>query len=172
MDAARSLTCSTTRLIALRVAGLALRAAAIAATPTAAPVAAAIVVFVMRVRLAFLPLLRCAADLLALRRAVAFFPLFRAEVIFFELFDAARFFEPPRRFALLLLEERFFDEERLLDELRDRLFDDFFEDRREPFLDAAMLCLLLNVRCGGNRNRDQEPRCVQRRWCTRCTKTM
>src|SRR6476646_5401718 len=139
----------------LRVAGLALRAAATAATPAAAPVPAAIMVLVMRVRL---PFFAAALRFGVARRALAFFPLFRAEAAFFELFFAAG-----RRFELLLLEERFFDAERfLLDELRERFFDAFFEERRELFLDAAMFCLLLNVRCGGNRFRDQESRCVQR----------
>ncbi|HEX7418250.1 MAG TPA: hypothetical protein VF505_00095 [Thermoanaerobaculia bacterium] len=131
-------------------------------------------VFVMRLRLPFFAAARRAGDLLALRRALAFFPLFRADAVRFVLFFAARFFAAGRRFfELLLLEERFFDAERfLLDELFARFFEDFFEDLREPLLDAAMFCLLLNVRCGGNRFRDQESRCVQRLWCTRCTKTM
>ena len=158
MEVARSRTWSTTRLMTLRVAGLALRAAATAATPAAAPAPAAIMVFVMRFRLPFLAAARRDG---VLRRALAFFPLFRAEA-FFELFEALRFFAAGRRLELLLLEERFFDAERFLLELRARFFDAFFEERRELFLDAAMFCLLLNVRCGGNRFRDQESRCVQR----------
>ena len=150
MDVARSRTWSTTRLMTLRVAGLAPRAAATAATPAAAPVPAAIMVLVMRLRSPFFAAARRDG---VLRRALAFFPLFRAEpALFVELFfEPPRFFDPALRFfELLLLEERFFDEERfLLDELRERFFDAFFEERRELFLDAAMLCLLLNVRCGG-----------------------
>lgn len=161
MDVARSRTWSTTRLMTLRVAGLALRAAATAATPAAAPAPAAIMVLVMRLRLPFFAAARRDG---VLRRALAFFPLFRAEAALFVLFfEPPRFFDEALRFfELLLLEDRFFDAERFLLELRDRFFDAFFEERRELFLDAAMFCLLLKVRCGGNRFRDQESRCVQR----------
>lgn len=146
MDVARSFTCSTTRLITPRVAGVALRAAAIAAAPAAAPPAAAIAVLVMRVRDPFFP----RAD--DLRRAVAFDdllalfrPVERRADDFFEPFEAVRFFEPPRFFELLLLEERFFDDDFLPDDFRDpRFFDElFFADLRdEPLFDAAMFCLL------------------------------
>jgi hypothetical protein len=128
---ARSFTCSTTRLMTLRAAGV--RAAAIAAAPAAAPAAAATAVRRRsRVRLAFFPALRRAGDFAAGRRAA---------VLFFELFFAAprfallRFFELFFAAPLRDFDERFFD-----DFLLELFFDAFFEDLR---FDAAMFCLLL-----------------------------
>ena len=126
------------------------RAAAVtAAAPAAAPPAAAIAVLLILVRLAFRP--RADAERLfvprddELRRALpAFFAPLRPDERRAEV-DPPRFFDEPPR--LFLLDERFLDEDRLLDEPRERFFElDFFEDPRlEPLFDAAMLCLLLDV---------------------------
>jgi hypothetical protein len=146
IEVARSFTCSTTRLMTLRVAGAALRAAAAAAAPAAAPAAAATAVRLIFVRFAL-----------------------RAVERFFEL-DAPRF--RPRLFALFLLDERLFEDrffDDFFDELRPRFFDDlFFEDLEELFFLAAMYCLLLKVSVGESRTwiRDHAARNV---WCTRCT---
>jgi hypothetical protein len=141
MVVARSLTCSTTRLITLRASGLALRAAAIAAVPAAAPVAAAIAVRVMRVRLAFLPALRRTVVFLAAVRLRVAAPL-RAEALFFELL---RFFELFFDDEERLFDDRFFDDF-LLELFDPRFFEAFFEDLlEERRFFAAMLCLLLTM---------------------------
>lgn len=87
--------------------------------------------------------------LAGLRRAAVAFPPFRPAAVrrfgaFFELF-----FDPPF-FEERLDDERFFDDDRFLDELFDpRLFDDFFEDlREERFFAAAMFRLLLRLSVG------------------------
>jgi hypothetical protein len=84
-----------------------------------------------------------------LRAAVAFPPFRpaaerRALVVFLALFFAPPFFEER------LDAERFFDDDRFLDELFDpRFFEDFFEDlREERFFDAAMFRLLLRCSVG------------------------
>ena len=127
---ARSLTCSTTRLITLRTLG-------VAAAPTAAPAAAA-----AKVRLgdgrraAFLAPLFFAPPFLALadfRADVAFeLPEERFFDAFFE--DLEDFFEPPFREAEAFFEEAFF-EEAFFDDGR-RLLEAFFDDFLELFLDA------------------------------------
>ena len=184
-------------------AGAVRAAAATAAAPAAAPPAAASVVFVMRVRLAFLPRDDDderrddeerpfdedddERDLLLLPREPpdAFPPLrpaierFADDLLDLELLDPPRFFDddPPRLFELLLLpDERFFDdEERLLEEPRDRLFEeDFFDDLPEELrFDAAMLCQLFVLAVRGNRTGTRDHAAHKRaRWCTRCTETM
>ena len=119
-----SRTCSTTRLMTLFLAG------------------------------ALLAALRGAGAFFAvLRRAAVFFPPLRpaaerrAAVVFFDDFDD--FFAPRFRAAGRFV-ERFFDDDRFLDELRDpRFFEAFFEDLRdEPFFDAAIFRLLLRVSVG------------------------
>ena len=128
----------------------ALRAAAvIAAAPAAAPPAAATAVLVILVRLAFFPRADAEEDL---RLDDLRDPPFRDAVErrdFVE--DPPRFFDEAPR--LFLLDERFFDDDdRLLDELRDRPFFElpFFEDlAEERRFDAAMLCLLLTVSVWG-----------------------
>ena len=171
-----SRTCSTTRLIALRTAG-------VAAAPAAAAPAAASAVRVMRVRRAFLP--RDDDDdflddfLAAPRREAVAFPPFRPAAErradfddFDDFFEPELFFDPPRFFD----EERR-DDERFFEVFLDELFfdppffEDFFDDLREElFLDAAMVRLLLrlSVRCPlpGSGSR-----CAQQ-WCTRCSETM
>ncbi len=89
--------------------------------------------------------------LAGLFRAAVAFPPFRpaaerrALVVFFALF-----FAPPFFFEERLDDERFFDDDRFLDELFDpRFFEDFFEDlREERFFDAAMFRLLLRCSVG------------------------
>jgi hypothetical protein len=138
---ARSFTCSTTRLMTLRVAGG--RAAAgvgVAGTGVAGPPGRKSTAGAVRgLGLAFFfATLRRAGDFAAGRRAaVLFFALFFAAprfalLRFFELFFAA----PLRDF-----DERFFDERFFVDFLLELFFfDAFFEDLR---FDAAMFCLLL-----------------------------
>ena len=163
-------------------AGTERAAAVIAAAPAAAPPAAAIAVLLIFVRLAFFP--RADDERLGrepeLRRALAFLPPLRPAERRADVDDELelpprRLEEPPRLFEPLLLDERFLlDEDRLLDELRDRPFFelDFFEDLpEEPLFDAAMLCLLLDVRCEGTVTGIRNHAACNV-WCTRCTDTM
>ena len=134
-------------------------------------VLAAAVVALLRGRLAFRARVVVVRVAFVLRRAAVFFPPFRPAAERRADVAALRFFAPPR-FELLLLVDRFLDDEdRLLDELRPpRPFDDFEDLPEDLLFDAAMVCLLLNIGVGnrtGIRNH-----AAYNVWCTRCTGTM
>ena len=138
-----SRTCSTTRLITLRAAGLRRAATAAPAAPPAAAVAtAARFATFLTVRFVFL----FAAPLRAARERLAVV-MRRLALRFTALFFAPAFFAPPffdeERFAELRFDDRFFAED-FADRLRD---DDFLELLREDedlFLVAMPFLLMQN----------------------------